>query len=86
MADGMADEYHGDIDIPPPRSRVPGRHEDQIVTAFSLAARWKAVLLIDECDLYLEKRNDASPKRNRMVSRTSDPKRQSIHPSRRMSD
>ncbi len=31
--------------------------EDEIVEAFDLAARWKAVLLIDECDLYLEKRS-----------------------------
>ena len=45
------------------------RSEDEIATAFELAAKWKAVLLIDECDLYLEKRSDASPKRNRLVSR-----------------
>ena len=45
------------------------RKEDEIATAFELAAKWKAVLLIDECDLYLEKRSDASPKRNRLVSR-----------------
>ncbi|OHE91506.1 hypothetical protein CORC01_13202 [Colletotrichum orchidophilum] len=38
-------------------------------TAFELAARWGAVLLIDECDMYLEKRSDASSKRNRLVSR-----------------
>jgi len=45
------------------------RHENELVTAFELASKWKAVLLIDECDLYLEKRSDASPKRNRLVSR-----------------
>ncbi len=48
---------------------APRRNENEIVTAFDLAAKWKAVLLIDECDLYLEKRSDESPKRNRMVSR-----------------
>ncbi|KAF6839164.1 hypothetical protein CMUS01_04359 [Colletotrichum musicola] len=37
--------------------------------AFELAARWGAVLLIDECDIYLEQRSDASSGRNRMVSR-----------------
>jgi SpoVK/Ycf46/Vps4 family AAA+-type ATPase len=45
--------------------------EHEIETAFDLASKWKAVLLIDECDLYLEKRSDASPKRNRIVSRMS---------------
>lgn len=45
------------------------REDDQIVTAFDLAAKWKAVLLVDECDMFLEKRSDASPKRNRIVSR-----------------
>ncbi len=61
------------------RRRGGGRHmvshhEDAIVTAFELAAKWKAVLLIDECDLYLERRTDASPKRNgwcRASSRSS---------------
>jgi len=45
------------------------RHENELFAAFNLAAKWKAVFLIDECDLYLEKRSDASPKRNRLVSR-----------------
>ncbi len=45
------------------------RRRSEIFTAFDLAAKWKAVLLIDECDLYLEKRSDSSPKRNKMVSR-----------------
>jgi SpoVK/Ycf46/Vps4 family AAA+-type ATPase len=51
------------------RSRAARDAEDHILNAFELAAKWKAVLLIDECDLYLEKRSDASPKRNRLVSR-----------------
>jgi hypothetical protein len=35
---------------------------------FRLAARWNAVLLIDECDTYLEKRRDDDAKRNKIVS------------------
>lgn len=45
------------------------KSEDDITTAFKLAAKWNAVLLIDECDMYLEKRSDSSPKRNKLVSR-----------------
>ncbi|KXH50197.1 hypothetical protein CSIM01_07421 [Colletotrichum simmondsii] len=51
-----------------PRPRDPDRSMS-FTAAFELAARWGAVLLIDECDMYLEKRSDASTKRNRMVSR-----------------
>lgn len=51
-----------------PRPRDVRRPGD-FTTAFDLAARWGAVLLIDECDMYLEKRSDASSKRNRMVAR-----------------
>ncbi|TDZ34286.1 Quinate permease [Colletotrichum spinosum] len=55
------------------RSRSPlnvgGRRTEDFTTAFELAARWGAVLLIDECDMYLEQRSDTSSKRNRMVSR-----------------
>ncbi|KAK0726250.1 P-loop containing nucleoside triphosphate hydrolase protein [Apiosordaria backusii] len=53
------------------RSRSPAsnRGEDELTRTFSLAAKWKAVLLIDECDMYLEKRSDDSPERNRLVAR-----------------
>ncbi|KXH27943.1 hypothetical protein CNYM01_04543 [Colletotrichum nymphaeae SA-01] len=51
-----------------PRPRDPDRSMS-FTTAFELAARWGAVLLIDECGMYLEKRSDASTKGNRMVSR-----------------
>ena len=52
------------------KTRVKNSDEDEIVTAFDLASKWKAVLLIDECDLYLEKRSDStSVKRNRIVTR-----------------
>lgn len=51
------------------RSPVSSRDDDELTKTFSLAATWKAVLLIDECDMYLEKRSDDSPERNRLVAR-----------------
>ncbi|KAH8897724.1 P-loop containing nucleoside triphosphate hydrolase protein [Thozetella sp. PMI_491] len=39
-----------------------------IDSAFRHAERWNAVLLVDECDMYLEARSDSSPKRNRLVA------------------
>ncbi|VBB84804.1 Putative Nucleotidase [Podospora comata] len=51
------------------RSPVSSRDDDELTKTFSLAAKWKAVLLIDECDMYLEKRSDDSPERNRLVAR-----------------
>lgn len=44
-----------------------------VESAFDLAARWRAVLLLDECDMYLQKRSDTSTKRNRIVASMSDP-------------
>ncbi|KAK1835756.1 putative nucleotidase [Podospora conica] len=43
--------------------------DDELAKTFRLASRWGAVLLIDECDMYLERRNDESPARNHVVSR-----------------
>ena len=34
---------------------------------FKLAAKWDAVLLIDECDTYLQTRSDNDARRNRIV-------------------
>ncbi|KAM0330094.1 hypothetical protein ACHAQA_004265 [Verticillium albo-atrum] len=52
------------------RNRSPDRLVDSDFTAaFKLASRWGAVLLIDECDLYLEQRSDTSTQRNKLVSR-----------------
>jgi len=42
---------------------------DELTTTFEEAARWGAVLLIDECDTYLEKRKDDTPHQNYVVSR-----------------
>ncbi|KAL0936383.1 uncharacterized protein CTRU02_208598 [Colletotrichum truncatum] len=69
-------EYNEDEGSDYERSRSPAardtgarRRQGDFTSAFELAARWGAVLLIDECDTYLEQRNDKSSKRNRMVSR-----------------
>ncbi|EEY20073.1 conserved hypothetical protein [Verticillium alfalfae VaMs.102] len=51
------------------RSRSPEQVSSDVKTAFNLASRWGAVLLIDECDLYLEQRSDTSTQRNKLVSR-----------------
>lgn len=50
-------------------SSVAGDVDDDLTKTFRQAARWGAVLLIDECDMYLERRNDESPARNHVVSR-----------------
>ncbi|KAJ0314578.1 hypothetical protein Brms1b_006733 [Colletotrichum noveboracense] len=75
-------EYNEDdpdhYDTPPHRDRRPGgrsvairvqHRRGDIAGAFELAARWGAVLLIDECDAYLEQRSDSSSQRNKLVSR-----------------
>ncbi|KZL73047.1 AAA family ATPase (quinate permease) [Colletotrichum tofieldiae] len=71
LADYDEDENRRDRDDREPESPRPrdSTRSMDFTTAFSLAARLGAVLLIDECDMYLEKRSDASSKRNRMVSR-----------------
>ena len=61
-ADESGDEY--------PRKSSRRRPDNQILTAFDLAAKWGAVLLVDECDMFLEKRTEGSNKRNKIVSRT----------------
>ncbi|GKT40218.1 uncharacterized protein ColSpa_00399 [Colletotrichum spaethianum] len=62
-------ERRYDRDVVEPQSPRPraSRRSMDFTTAFSLAARWGAVLFIDECDMYLEKRSDTSSKKNRMV-------------------
>ncbi|KAK0619680.1 P-loop containing nucleoside triphosphate hydrolase protein [Immersiella caudata] len=51
-----------------PRHSDPLDGQDELTTTFEQAARWGAVLLIDECDAYLERRKDNSPDRNLVVS------------------
>lgn len=55
----------------PPPMDMDGRRRVTIEHAFSMAARWKALLLVDECDLYLEPRSESTPVRNRIVTSMS---------------
>lgn len=67
VADELEDAHLG---RPAPLDRN-GRRRLTIEDAFAMAARWKALLLIDECDLYLEPRSESTPARNRVVTSTS---------------
>lgn len=45
--------------------------DEEIEDSFDLAMKWNAVLLIDECDTYLQKRSDRDATRNRVVASKS---------------
>lgn len=45
-------------------------YEDKVTNDFKLAAKWNAVLLIDECDTYLHARSDSDLNRNSIISST----------------
>ena len=47
--------------------------EDKLVEWFNLAEHWDAVLLLDEADIFMEKRSKADVKRNALVSGTISP-------------
>lgn len=42
--------------------------EYQLVRIFDMAAYWNAILLFDECDVYLKQRDGVHLERNRLVS------------------
>jgi hypothetical protein len=44
------------------------RLESQLTKIFTIAATWRAVVLIDEADVFLERRSLASLERNAMVA------------------
>lgn len=44
--------------------------EDKLIKWFRLAEKWGAVILIDEADVYLERRQATDLKRNSLVSGT----------------
>src|SRR5215469_8823496 len=46
----------------------PDELEEEIEESFSRATKWDTVLLIDECDTYLQKRSDSDSMRNRVVA------------------
>ena len=52
--------------------------EHQLTKWFNLAEKWGAVMLIDEADVFLEKRQVTDLKRNSLVSGNIHPFR--IHP------
>lgn len=67
----VADEVEDDRIGRPVVVDRDGRDRVTIADAFSMAARWKALLLVDECDLYLEPRSESTPLRNRLVTSMS---------------
>ena len=69
VADELEDDRVG-RPLPPDRQ---GRIKITMSDAFAQAARWKALLLVDECDLYLEPRRESTPLRNRVVTSMSFP-------------
>lgn len=42
--------------------------EDSLEVVLELASKWNAILLLDECDIFLEARATADIRRNRLVS------------------
>lgn len=47
----------------------PARAESKLMRLFDLAAKWEAIVLVDEADVFLESRSsDADPERNSLVS------------------
>lgn len=42
--------------------------EDSLEVVLELASKWNAILLLDECDMFLEARTTADIRRNRLVS------------------
>lgn len=44
------------------------RVEDRLTRVFDLAARWNAVLLFDECDVFLQERSTEQLARNEIVA------------------
>jgi hypothetical protein len=42
--------------------------EDSLEQVLELTSKWNAILLLDECDMFLEARSTADIRRNRLVS------------------
>ena len=49
----------------------PGRVERRLLEVFRVANAWKAVVLLDEADIFLEKRRMEDLQRNELVSSKS---------------
>ena len=50
---------------------APSDVEHNLITMFKRARRWEAVLLIDEADIFMERRTAADLIRNSLVAGTS---------------
>jgi AAA+ superfamily predicted ATPase len=46
----------------------PGAVQRQLQDAFKIAVTWKAIILLDEADIFLERRSYHDLERNRLVS------------------
>lgn len=42
--------------------------EESLELVLELASKWNAILLLDECDIFLEARTTADIRRNRLIS------------------
>lgn len=42
--------------------------EDSLELVLELTSKWNAILLLDECDIFLEARTTAEIRRNRLIS------------------
>ena len=42
--------------------------EESLEQVLELSSKWNAILLLDECDMFLEARSSADIRRNRLVS------------------
>ena len=42
--------------------------EDSLELVLELSRKWNAILLLDECDMFLEARTTADIRRNRLIS------------------
>ena len=47
--------------------------EDALELVLELANKWNAILLLDECDVFLEARTTADIRRNRLISSMFQP-------------
>lgn len=45
--------------------------EDSLELVLELTSKWNAILLLDECDMFLEARKTADIRRNRLISSES---------------
>lgn len=47
---------------------TPNEVEESLAQVLELSSKWNAILLLDECDMFLEARSTSDIRRNRLVS------------------